>query len=380
MSTSTSTSRHLSLSPKSSLVRRLAPVVLLLVLWLATPLVMSDSALTNLAYCGVFAIAAVGLVLLSGYGGQSSFAQPAFMAIGAYTTVNLGSDAGLPLVVYLLAAVVLSGVVGAAVGTLALRLEGPQLAIVTLGVLIVSQYIAYEATELTGGENGKSAADASLSVAGADFRDLGGFTSSQSQFWLVWGLVALVAVASIRLLKQRPGSALIAVRDNSRAASALGVDVRREKLKAFTWASALGGLAGALYAAFQQYATPSDFALLPAVLLLAMIVIGGHDSVGGAILGAIVVWGGKQWVSDSASTGGSLSWLVKVPGSSEGIISAGDLVTVVFGLLIIVVLLVSPSGLAGLFASLAGRLRRTRGAGAPPADPADPTISTHPRA
>lgn len=356
-------SRVSSLSSRSrrrARIRRAFLVAALAVFWLIAPLRLSDSALTNLAYCGVFAIAAVGLVLLSGYGGQSSFAQPAFMAIGAYTTVNLGSEAQLPMLVYLFLAVAIAGVTGAVVGTLALRLEGPQLAIVTLGVLIVSQYIALEAKGLTGGENGASAADAPMAVGGLDFRALGSFTSSQSQFWLVWGIVALVAAASTRLLGQRPGSALIAVRENPRAASALGVDVRREKLKAFTWASSLGGLAGALYAALQQYATPSDFGLLPAVLLLAMIVIGGHDSVGGAILGALVVWGGKQWVSDSASTGGLLSWLVRVPGSSEGFITAGDLVTLVIGLLIIVVLLVTPSGLAGLLRSAALRIRRAR--------------------
>jgi branched-chain amino acid transport system permease protein len=328
------------------------------VAWLVMPLMVSDSALTNLSYCGVFAIAAVGLVLLSGYGGQSSFAQPAFMAIGAYTTVNLGSELGLPMLAYLVLAAVIAGAVGAVVGTLALRLEGPQLAIVTLGVLLVSQYVALEAIGLTGGENGKGASEASLAVGALDFRALGDFTASQSQFWLVWALVALVAAASVRLLSQRPGSALIAVRENPRAASALGVDVRLEKLKAFTWASALGGLAGAMYAALQQYATPSDFGLLPAVLLLAMIVIGGHDSVAGAIIGAIVVWGGKQWVSDSASTDGPLSWLVKVPGGSEGLFTAGDLVTAVFGCLIVIVLLVSPAGLMGLTKAAASRLRQ----------------------
>ncbi|MFF2486187.1 branched-chain amino acid ABC transporter permease [Microbacterium sp. NPDC058062] len=334
--------------------------VVLVGLWVVTPLILDDSTLTNLAYSGIFAIAAVGLVLLSGYGGQSSFAQPAFMLIGAYTTVNLGAVLQLPMALYLLAAVALAGLIGAAVGVLALRLEGQQLAIVTLGVLLVSQYIAYEATELTGGENGRSAAGASRDLFGIDLAALGGFTSSQSEFWVVWAIVALVAWASMRLLRQRPGQALISVRENAAAASALGVDVRREKLKAFTWASALGGLAGALYAAFQQYATPSDFGLLPAVLLLAMLVIGGSRSVVGTIIGALLVWGGKQWVSDSASTGGVLSWLVKVPGSTEGLMAPGDLVTFIFGIAIIVVLLVSPAGLAGIFTSLRTRARRSR--------------------
>ncbi|HWH97630.1 MAG TPA: branched-chain amino acid ABC transporter permease, partial [Pseudolysinimonas sp.] len=329
-------------SPRSRRLFVLIFAVVLAVLWLVTPLILSDSTLTNLAYVGVWSIAAIGLVLLSGYGGQSSFAQPAFMAIGAFTTVNLGSEAGLPLIVYLFFAVVISGAVGAFVGVIALRLEGQQLAIVSLGVLLVSQWVAYEARDLTGGENGKSAAQSSLAIGPLDFRALGDFTSNQSQFWLVWAIVALVALASLRLLSQRPGNALISIRENSRAAAALGVNVRIEKLKAFTWASALGGLAGALYAAFQLYATPIDFGLFPAVFLLMALVIGGHDSVGGAILGVFVVWGGKQWVSDNAATDGSLSWLVKVPGSSEGIFAAGDLVSLVFGITLIVVLIAAP--------------------------------------
>lgn len=341
-------------------VLQLVGAAVLTVVWMLVPFNFSDSILTSLTYCGVFAIAAVGLVLLSGYGGQESFAQPAFMAIGAYTTVNLGSEARLPMVVYLLLAVVIAGGTGAVVGTLALRLQGPQLAIVTLGVLVVSQYVAFEAKSLTGGENGASAADAQLAVAGIDFRSLGSFTASQSQFWLVWALVAAVAIGSNRLLGQRPGSALIAVRENPRAASALGVNVRVEKLKAFTWASSLGGLAGALYAALQQYATPSDFGLLPAVLILAMIVIGGFDSIGGAVVGALVVWGGQQWVAQSSSSGGFLSGLVKVPGTLQGLISAGDLVTLAVGLLIVLVLLITPTGLAGLLRSAARRVRASR--------------------
>jgi branched-chain amino acid transport system permease protein len=354
---STSWSRHRRPGSRlltSGAARRGSVAAVCMIMWVVVPLNTSDSTLTILTYCGAIAIAAIGLVLLSGYGGQLSFAQPAFMAIGAYTCIELGAVHHLPFLVYLVAAVALSAVIGTVVGLVALRLEGPQLAIVTLGVLLFSQYLANQWISVTGGENGRSASEAAMSIGSLDFRSVGGLTSSQSLFLLVWALVALVACVTLRVLRQRPGYVLHAIRANWRAAETLGVNVRREKLKAFAWSSALGGLAGVLYVSVQHYVAPADFGLDTSVLILAALAVGGAGSITGAVVGSIIVWGGNQWIA--TNTGDSwLSSVIKIPGDSSGLISPGDLVTLCYGLLIVIVLLIEPSGLAGLVSRLTQR-------------------------
>jgi branched-chain amino acid transport system permease protein len=327
----------------------------LAVLYLGAPLFLTDPTLNTLSYCAVFAIGSIGLTLLTGYAGQVSLAQPFFMGVGAYAAAYLGARHGLPLVLYAPAAVALGALLGAASGSVAVRLQGAELAIITLGLLVVGEYVFNEWVAITGGENGTSAAAADLAIGPIDFEGLGSFTRDQSVFWFLWAIVAIVGLMAASVGRRRPGRAMVAIRERSRAAEAIGIDVRAYKIKAFTLASGLGALAGALYAALQQYVTPVDFDIFAAILYAAMIIIGGIDRVTGAVLGAIVVWGGQQLVLEQADSA-LLNGLLKSTDDDSGLITVGAFTTLVFGLLIVIVLALEPKGVMGIW----DRLRRAR--------------------
>jgi len=339
--------------------KRLIGYGALALLWLLVPLYLQDATLNTLSYCAVFAIGSIGLTLLTGYAGQVSLAQPFFMGVGAYTAAWLSTEHGLPFLVFAPAAIVLGGLLGAAAGAVATRLQGSELAVITLGLLVFGDYLFNEVVGITGGENGTSAADADLAIGPLNFEEIGGFTRDQSLFWALWALVALIAWLASNVARRRPGRAMIAVRDGARAAEAIGVDVRMAKIKVFTLASAMGAFCGVLYAGLQQYVTPVDFDIFAAILFAAMIIIGGVDRIAGAILGAIIVWGGQQWVSEQADSS-LLSGIMKTTDGDSGVITVGAFNTLVFGLLIVLVLTFEPQGLLGLWSRLKARVAGRR--------------------
>jgi branched-chain amino acid transport system permease protein len=339
--------------------KRLLGFGLLALLWLVLPLYLQDPTLNTLSYCAVFAVGSIGLTLLTGYAGQVSLAQPFFMGIGAYVAAYMAGDLDLPFVVFAPVATIIGGLLGAAAGAVATRLQGSELAVITLGLLVLGDYLFNEVVGLTGGENGKDAAAADVAIGPINFEHLGGFTRDQTLFWALWAVVALVAWMAANVARRRPGRAMIAVRDGARAAEAIGVDVRMAKIKVFTLASAMGAFCGVLYAALQQYITPVDFDIFAAILFAAMIIIGGVDRISGAILGAVIVWGGQQWVSEQADSS-LLSGIMKTTDGDSGLITVGAFNQLVFGLLIVLVLTFEPQGLLGLYDRLKSRLTGRR--------------------
>jgi branched-chain amino acid transport system permease protein len=350
--------------------KRLIGYGVLALLWLVLPLYLQDPTLNTLSYCAVFAIGSIGLTLLTGYAGQVSLAQPFFMGIGAYAAAYMAADLDLAFIVFAPVATILGGLLGAVSGAIATRLQGSELAVITLGLLVLGDYLFNEVVGITGGENGKDAAAADLAIGPLNFEDLLGYTRDQTLFWALWALVALVAWMAANVARRRPGRAMIAVRDGARAAEAIGVDVRMAKIKVFTLASAMGAFAGVLYAGLQQYITPVDFDIFAAILFAAMIIIGGIDRISGAILGAIIVWGGQQWVSEQADSS-LLSSFLKTTDGDDGLITVGAFNQLVFGLLIVLVLTIAPQGLLGLYDRIRARITGRRRVSALAADTAD---------
>jgi branched-chain amino acid transport system permease protein len=359
--------------------KRLIGYGVLALLWLVLPLYLQDPTLNTLSYCAVFAIGSIGLTLLTGYAGQVSLAQPFFMGIGAYAAAYMAADLDLPFIVFAPVATILGGLLGALSGAIATRLQGSELAVITLGLLVFGDYLFNEIVGITGGENGKDAAAADFAIGPLNFEDLLGYTRDQTLFWALWALVALVAWMAANVARRRPGRAMIAVRDGARAAEAIGVDVRMAKIKVFTLASAMGAFAGVLYAGLQQYITPVDFDIFAAILFAAIIIIGGIDRISGAILGAIIVWGGQQWVSEQADSS-VLSSFLKTTDDDPGLITVGAFNQLVFGLLIVLILTFEPQGLLGLWDRLKARVtgRRRVSALATPSDDAADTTPAEP--
>jgi branched-chain amino acid transport system permease protein len=326
-----------------------AAVLTLVVLWLFTPQQLTDYPLNVLNYAGVTAIGAIGLNLLIGYTGQVSLGHAFFIGVGAYTAAYLGADQGWPLVVWLPAAAVIGGLIGAAIGPFALRLRGNYLVIVTLGLVFVGEYIFDNWDSVTGGGNGTSVAGAIPRLDTATF-ELFGQTYSRDQgfFWLIWALVAVVALLAKNIIRSRPGRAMQAVRDRDLAAEIVGVSLARYKVSAFAVSSAIAALAGGLYGALQAYVQPTDFDLVLSIQYIAIIIIGGVGTIFGSVLGALVL-GSLPRIIERVTTDTDLPLVSGDAGGTDGFIAVASLNVMLYGLLIVLFLVFEPHGLAGLW-------------------------------
>jgi branched-chain amino acid transport system permease protein len=320
----------------------------LAVLFLIAPFYLSDFWLSVLGYAGIAAIGAIGLNLLTGYTGQVSLGHAAFLGLGAYATGYFGTDLGLPLPLWLAAAAICGGLLGGLIGPLALRLRGLYLVIITLGLVFLAEHVFRNWTDLTGGATGRPT-DAPASLGIVDFNELSilgtDFTREQSYFWLIWGLVGICALLAKNIVRTRPGRAMQAIRDRDIAAEVIGVSLTRYKVGAFVVSSALAAMAGALFAAFQQYVSPTEWSLLLSIQYLAIIIVGGLGTIFGAILGALFVGSLPRVIEEFSD---SIPGVATTAGG-DGVITVFALNQVIFGLLIIVFLILEPRGLAAMW-------------------------------
>ncbi len=326
--------------------------VFLVVLYVALPGQVSDHTLRTLCYCGTYAIGAIGLNLLTGFTGQVSLGHAAFMGAGAYCASWFGAESGWPFPLYVLAAIVVGLVVGGAIGPFAARLRGNYLAVVTIGLLFVAHHLFMNWDTVTGGGNGVSVGDASITLGPLDFRalEVNGleYTFPQAMFWLIWAFVALTALIAKNIVRTRPGRALQAIRDRDLSAEIIGVHPTRYKVAAFAIAGACAAVAGVFYALMQNYVNPNEFTgrtgLFLSITFVAMIIMGGVGTVYGSILGALLVEYGRRFIADNGADAPILGYPVE-----QGWLSTGELNGVLFGGLIVFFLLVEPRGLAALW-------------------------------
>jgi ABC-type branched-chain amino acid transport system, permease component len=340
---------------------KLTAIAVLAALFLVTPLITADARLAVFSLCGVYGIATMGLTLLNGKTGLVTMGMPFFMAVGAYSTAFFGATLGLPFLAYLLIAVLIGAGISALMGVLAMRLGGDELAITTLGLLMVGQYLANEWVPVTGGESGMSVRAAAVGIGDLNFLALGEFTRAQSTFWLVWVFVAIFAYIGYSMAVHRPGRAMQAIHDSQRSAEAVGVGVRSYKVQVSAVAGAFGAVAGVLYAVSQQFVSPTAFGISTAILLFAMMIIGGMGRISGAVIGAFIVWNAQQLVAQEAQ-GPVLRWLIKSTESSPGLISVGAFNMLAYGLMIVLVLVFAPKGLTSIWDAGVAWWRRRRSA------------------
>ena len=260
-------------------------------------------------------IQAFGLNLITGYCGQISLGHAAFYGIGAYTTA-LMAKAGFPGPVNLMAAMLLSGAVGAVVGLTSLRVREDFLAITTMGVGFLFLGIVRQQERFLGGELGIS------SIPSFGLGKLGFFL-------LALTLVILTAAFNLYLKKTWMGFAFEAVADDEDTARVLSVNVSAYKLVAFALGTALAGLAGGLYCYFARFIVPDDFGFITSISVLSMVAVGGIGSVFGVIIGTAL--------------------LTLMPDLFRFI---GDYKLLVYGTLLFAVMRFAPEGLAGLSAML----------------------------
>jgi branched-chain amino acid transport system permease protein len=371
---STSSTASPATAPRRSLLRPLLLVVALVVM-LALPLYVEEFWLrTGFAVFGAI-VGAIGLNLLVGTTGQLSLAHAFFLAVGAVTYVFVSGDSGgigladlsglgWPPLLGMIAGVLMAGLAGLLFSPIAARLRGIYLGVASLGLVFIGQHVLNSWTSVTGGFNGRSAPefslfgftfgnrDPELFVIGVPFREA-------ERLWYLGLVLALAAYLFARnLLKSRPGRALQTLRDSEVAASVMGVNVQGYKARVFLVSSMYAGLAGVMYGLSIGSIAPESFGLELSILFLAMIVLGGLGSVGGAALGALFVTALPLVFQRYADV------VPLVGGAGEGGLAAGEAARYFFGLAIILVILFQPSGLAGL-AERFRRKGRERGGGWP---------------
>ncbi|NYV75957.1 branched-chain amino acid ABC transporter permease [Streptomyces sp. UH6] len=331
------------------------------------------------------AIGAVGLSLLSGTAGQLSMGHAFFLAVGAYGYVWFSGDPGLglPPAVAMVLAVLLAGAAGGVFSPVAGRVKGMYLGIATLALVFVGHHLMLTMDGVTGGFNGRSVEP--MEIGGLvldsghdDLAVLGVPFGAEERLWYFGlALLAFTWFTARGLLRGRPGRALVALRDSETAASVMGVPVARYRSSAFVVSSMYAGLAGVLIALSFRRVVPDYFGLVLSIDYLAMIVIGGLGSVGGAVAGAFFVTALPLVMAKYADQ----LPLVAAPGSADGSLGPTEASRYLYGAAIVVILLWAPDGLHGLVRRLRLRLRREPSA-APPepglAEPVNPAPTTLP--
>ncbi len=322
---------------KAKLSPRVVLVAFLAVL-LAAPLFLSPFSVTLLNYIGLYAMVSLGLVLLTGVGGLTSFGQAAFVGLGAYTTAALTTLPSLPgwlawigasPWLTLLAGLLLTAVVALLLGSLTLRLSGHFLPLGTMAWGI-SLYFLFGNMEFLGGHSGLSNLPP-ISLFGHEL------VSNRDYYYLVWLFVLVALFTTRNLLDSREGRAIRALKGGMVMAESMGVDTSRARMVIFVIAALHACAAGWLYAHLQRFVNPTPFGLHIGIEYLFMAVVGGAGQVWGALVGAGVITVLKQWLQDI---------LPKVFGS------AGNFEVIVFGVMMVIVLQRARDGLWPLIAGL----------------------------
>ena len=267
---------------------RIALGVALVLALILVPTTFNRYGLLILSQWAVMTIAAMGLNLTLGYAGQVSLAQGAFVGIGAYAGAILTTQ-GFPLIAAIAVAIVLCFAIGWLLGYPALRVQHHYLAFVTLAFSTLAFLVFRNESWLTGGIYGIS------NIPRPHI--LGMATSKPLPFYYVClGSLAIVTAAVWWLIRSPWGRAFVALRENPVRALSLGVDTRRYTLMAFAIGSALGGVAGALYAPLTQYIDPVPFNLSLSLDLLMMVIVGGSGFFFGPFLGAMIAVLLPEWL------------------------------------------------------------------------------------
>lgn len=316
-------------------------LALIAVLLLAAPFVLTPYWMTIANQVGIAVIGAIGLNILTGFTGQISLGQGGFLAVGAYGSALLVTRLGLPTLVAIVIAVLLTAVVGTFFGLPALRLKGLYLAIATLASQFIILYAVRNWDTVTGGVDSVVVGSPELfgwRLAG-DFR----------WYWVIIGLAVLAVLAGRNLFRCGIGRAFVAIRDQDIAAEVIGVDVGRYKLLAFAVSSAFVGLAGALTAHYRNIVTFERFELDVSILYLAIIIVGGLGSIAGSVYGSIFMFVLPAGIQRLGTAVGDTVPMIsrELPAVQVG----------VFGLVIVLFLIFEPRGLARLWQRMCDYVR-----------------------
>jgi branched-chain amino acid transport system permease protein len=310
--------------------------------------------LVDISLVFIYGLCGISLMVLAGYTGLVSLGHAAFLGIGAYAHVFLSQDLGLPWVVSVALAAVITAAAGVLVGLPALRMTGVYLTIATLAFALIIQEVLTHWDAVTGGLKGKAVAKAV--IFGVPFG------SNRAFYFLCLAVLIGGLWLTQNLLRAPTGRAWVAIRDSEIAAQSMGVNLAAYKTMAFAYSAALMGVAGALFAHKVGFLAPDIFTVLLSIQFLLMVVVGGLGSLHGALFGAVFVAMLPVLISEARdSLPGWLGQAVAVlgPGASTVVYQAADrfvkqpgLEPGIFGLILVLFILFEPLGIYGRWMKL----------------------------
>jgi branched-chain amino acid transport system permease protein len=297
-------------------------------LLIAVPWVAPPYLLHVLILCCIYAIPAVGLNLMLGYTGLVSLGHMAFAGIGAYTAAVLMVDARMSFWLALVSGVLAAAAAGAAIGAICLRFRTHFFMIVTLAFGLMLFSVMNNWDDVTRGAAGFPGIPRPAPLGSISFGPL------QNFYYLALGAAVLAFLVQWRVVRSGFGRVLVALRQDERLASSKGINAMLYKTAVFALGSAIAGLGGVLHVSFLRVAAPASFTLAESINAVLIVIVGGAGTLAGPALGALVFVGLPEYLRVASE------WRL-----------------VVFGILLVLIMLFAPQGLAGL---LAGAWRRVR--------------------
>ena len=294
------------------------------------PLIASTYVVSLANVIGIAVIGSLGINIVTGFTGQISLGQGAFLGVGAFACSYFMREWGIPFWFAMPMAGLVTAAIGMVFGIPSLRLKGLYLAIATLAAQFILEYLFLHLEPITGGSNGVyfPSPEAGSFV----------FDTDQAMYYLIISVAVMSVIFTTNLFRSKDGRAFVAVRDHYLSAEIMGIQLFKYRLLSFAISSFLVGVAGSLWGAYTQYITPEHFTIAESINYLAMIIIGGLGSVLGSIYGAIFMTLLPQALTVATSAMANI-----YPGVGDLIMSFKD---GVFGLMVILFLIFEPDGIA----------------------------------
>lgn len=308
-------------------------LIALIFLLLIFPFFSPPGGLYLLDLAEIYAILAMSLAFTVGYAGLLSLAHAVFFGVGAYFT-GLSMIAGWPFLPTFFLAGFIASLLGIVIGFPALRTRGVYFSITTLCLTIIAEMVLNNWESLTRGSSGLGGIPKPDNIFGSTGFFLVKINSASSYHYLISVVTVLTAFILYRITHSEIGRTMIAIRDEKKLSSVIGINTLKYELINFCIGAFFAGLAGSLYAVFIRYLHPTDFGILQCFDILAMVVVGGANSISGAIMGSLFI-----------------NFFPELIGITPA------LKRIVYGIVIIAVVIFMPYGLQGLFSQIVNNVR-----------------------
>ncbi len=328
-------------------------LTVMIIVLAALPFIMPGYLISDLNYYAINIIVAIGLNILVGFTGQISLGHAGFFAIGAYATALLLKWVPvIPFPIVLIIAALIAAFFGFILGLPSLKLEGPYLAIATLGFgMAIIQILGR--FQIFGGRMGFNVPEVTF-ISGL-LAETGLFTKNAGRdvnlYFIIIPIMLFMAVLARNISKTRVGRAFIAIRDDDIAAETMGINLTFYKTMSFAVSAFYAGIAGGLYSMWIGFISPDSFDFILSILFLAMVVVGGIGSIPGPVFGAVVIVFlnsnlKKEAISDIPFFG---PLLVDFSRSFMDMTGLGGVSFIIFGLILMLIVIIEPLGIYGFW-------------------------------